>query len=571
VDNIPFAADPVDASVNTSEVQCQFVDLGPDTGFCDSTTLDATMPDASYTWSDGSHGPTLTVEAAGTYWVAVESPCCSSSDTVDLSAVAPPTAVFGISTSSCDLTISTTNSSLNTDDFSWDFGDGTTSTESQPVHSYNAAGTYVITLTAIGTCSESMDSLTVEVVPPMDVQILGPDTLCTIAQGNYSTTAADSLIVSWLWSTGEPTPECTFGTANSTYLAVTLTTTAGCTMTDSMAIQVTPAPEAGFTFPTASCDTLIMFLDASLHASTWSWNLGNGESSVVPSPSSHYAGSGSYTVTQVVTNACGSDTSVQTLDQGPTGVLTLNGPQSSCQGESATYTIDLQGPDISIAQWIPGIDGLTTINAVMAMDTVIHVYVTGDDGCAYADSISVVVLPLPSASFTATEASCDSTVRFTDNSLHATTWTWDLGNGAWLDEDSLIASYLPGTTSAVSLIVSNFCGSDTMVQMIQLDPFQDLQVNGPARICNDDPISLTLGGMDTDLDEIQWSTGDTAQAITLVPTNGQVITVNALNSHGCALFASYQVVFAGDDGVAPAYIPNVFTPNEMATMRASYR
>ncbi|MBK9273724.1 MAG: gliding motility-associated C-terminal domain-containing protein [Flavobacteriales bacterium] len=60
------------------------VDLGPDTLICDgaSLLLDATIPGASYLWSDGGTGPTTVAGGPGTYWVRVFSGPCSASDTI---------------------------------------------------------------------------------------------------------------------------------------------------------------------------------------------------------------------------------------------------------------------------------------------------------------------------------------------------------------------------------------------------------------------------------------------------------------------------------------------------------
>jgi hypothetical protein len=45
-------------------------------------------------------------------------------------------------------TVSFNNSSLNATDYTWDFGDGETSTSVNPTHTYEANGEYTITLTA---------------------------------------------------------------------------------------------------------------------------------------------------------------------------------------------------------------------------------------------------------------------------------------------------------------------------------------------------------------------------------------------------------------------------------------
>jgi PKD repeat protein len=49
-----------------------------------------------------------------------------------------------------DQEIRFTNSSENAESFSWDFGDGTKSTEKDPVKTYAAAGNYTVTLKAVG-------------------------------------------------------------------------------------------------------------------------------------------------------------------------------------------------------------------------------------------------------------------------------------------------------------------------------------------------------------------------------------------------------------------------------------
>ncbi|MBL7828656.1 MAG: PKD domain-containing protein, partial [Saprospiraceae bacterium] len=50
------------------------------------------------------------------------------------------------------LTTTFTNGSANADSYLWDFGDGFTSTEVDPVHTYASAGTYTVTLSATNEC-----------------------------------------------------------------------------------------------------------------------------------------------------------------------------------------------------------------------------------------------------------------------------------------------------------------------------------------------------------------------------------------------------------------------------------
>jgi PKD repeat protein len=72
---------------------------------------------------------------------------------------APVGAAF--STSTDGLTVTFINSSINATSYLWDFGDGSTSTEENPQHTYAADGTYSVSLTA--TASGETASITQEV------------------------------------------------------------------------------------------------------------------------------------------------------------------------------------------------------------------------------------------------------------------------------------------------------------------------------------------------------------------------------------------------------------------------
>lgn len=64
------------------------------------------------------------------------------------------------------------NNSHNSDRFEWDFGDGYASTESNPVHTFTATGSYVVKLTATSKSRLSdVTSLTLNVVIPTLLEI----------------------------------------------------------------------------------------------------------------------------------------------------------------------------------------------------------------------------------------------------------------------------------------------------------------------------------------------------------------------------------------------------------------
>ncbi|MDX1477532.1 MAG: PKD domain-containing protein [Saprospiraceae bacterium] len=64
------------------------------------------------------------------------------------------------------LTVSFTNFSQNATSYSWNFGDGNTSTQESPVHTYASSGTYTVELTATNSAGSATKSETITVMDP---------------------------------------------------------------------------------------------------------------------------------------------------------------------------------------------------------------------------------------------------------------------------------------------------------------------------------------------------------------------------------------------------------------------
>lgn len=94
--------------------------------------------------------PTITYETPGTYDVSLTlfSAFAPQQATIQDQVIIyiRPTAAFTYDTD--DLTVTFTNLSTDADFFSWNFGDGETSTAEDPVHTFPGPGTYDVTLNA---------------------------------------------------------------------------------------------------------------------------------------------------------------------------------------------------------------------------------------------------------------------------------------------------------------------------------------------------------------------------------------------------------------------------------------
>lgn len=99
------------------------------------------------------------------------------------------------------------NRSANAVSFLWKFGDGRTSTESNPQHAYDTAGTYIITMYAYnpGTCN-GVDSLTdtifVETTPIANFR---HDPIIPVTNDPVNFTNLSQRATSWVWDFGDNT------------------------------------------------------------------------------------------------------------------------------------------------------------------------------------------------------------------------------------------------------------------------------------------------------------------------------------------------------------------------------
>lgn len=145
------------------------VDLGPDTNICKfvSITLDAGPGAVQYFWNTGQFTQTINVTNAGAYDVEVTSSLgCIGRDTIVISQQGFLPSVDGIvTTNNANYTFQfTAINPQNITEYDWDFGDGTTSNEPQPIHAYPDNGNYIVVLHVSSICGTSVDSAEAHIV-----------------------------------------------------------------------------------------------------------------------------------------------------------------------------------------------------------------------------------------------------------------------------------------------------------------------------------------------------------------------------------------------------------------------
>ena len=289
--------------------------------------------------------------------------------------------------------------------YAWDFGDGTTSSDQNPSHTYTREGKYTITLTvtnAFGTDSITRKDLIMAGSGP-SADFSADITTAGTGRVIFFTDLSTNSPTSWSWDFGDgttgagPRPDHSYRKAG--VYSVTLTVgNAGQTSsrTKTGYITVIDLLKAAFVADRTrgSVPVNVSFTDQSAGSpATWKWDFGDGTTSSEQNPVHRYTAPGSYTVSLTISGTGGQDTT------------TKNDFIVVTRGPVADFRADVQAGRAPFL------------------------------------------------------------VRFTDISQGSpTSWVWDFGDGSRSDEQNPVHVYQRDGTYNISLTVKNQYGKDTVTR-----------------------------------------------------------------------------------------------------------
>jgi len=222
------------------------------------------------------------------------------------------------------------NSSTNALTYNWDFGDGYTSSTTNPIHIFSGSGSFNVRLSANGATTQSIKIKTVSVILTLaNFNLLPYDTygwpLCTRIGPNYfdSITSAGFYIdnlsqnesaCKWDFGDGRlidnschKTSSFSFG--YDTPGVYTITLSAYGPLNNSIASKTVTAvdPQADFSAsPLFGSNNLnVQFTNLSTGASTYLWDFGDGSFSTCANPTHTYLNNGLYSVILSATSGIG--------------------------------------------------------------------------------------------------------------------------------------------------------------------------------------------------------------------------------------------------------------------------
>lgn len=372
--------------------------------------------------------------------------------------------------------------------YQWLFGDGATSTQRNPSHTYTAPGNYTVTLITRSSngCVDTLRKTDLLTFQNTTTAFTAPDSVCVGETVNF-TNSSSATAQSTTWNFGDgrfavSTNGIHTYTAAGTYTVRMYQNYGNCVDSASKSIKVRPKPTAAFSADKRNfCQTpaTVVFTNTAANAVSYQWLFGDGTTSTQQNPTHTYTAYGNYDVTLIVTNDLGC---TDTLRMGRPGfpfitvqkpsVVINRLPTEGCIPYTFNFGATVSSPDPVVSYlWNLGTGVTSTSQSPSHTYTAtgthdISLTITTASGCTETVTVKdgVKVGTKPAISFTATprEVCAFKEVFFTSTTTGATDYFWQFGDGGTSTAANPIHLYGDTGTFDVTLIVKNNGCKDTL-------------------------------------------------------------------------------------------------------------
>jgi gliding motility-associated-like protein len=438
---------------------------------------------------------------------------CTSSTTLSMLVNPTPTVILTASTPSVCFGSASTLSATGAASYTWLPGgiSGPNVTVTPTITS-----TYTANATSSAGCAGS-NTITIIVVPiPSISATASPTTICAGA----SATLTGNGGTSYSWNPGGLTGVNV--TVNPTLTTVYTVTgsLAGCTSTSTLSLVVNPLPTiTAVASPTAICPGGSSTLTATSSAVAYTWNPGGftgGSISVNP------ASTTIYTVSGITASGCTSTRTVQLVVNPVPNVSVTASSASICAGNSTTLT----GSGATSYSWSPGSLVGTAVSVSPSVTTTYTVIGANAFGCTGQQTITILVVPLPTVGATATPTAVCVGGSVSLSGTGATSYTWNPGGLAGAN-----VTVSPTITTTYTLSGNSAgCSSNTVV-LVTVNPLPNLTaIATPTAICPTASAVLSATGAVT----YTWNPGAlNGSTVSVSPASTTLYTVSGTSAAGC--------------------------------------
>jgi len=368
-----------------------------------------------------------------------------------------PTAAFTVnSTESCSSPFTAVFSSATSvgaiTEYLWDFGDGTTSTDANPSHTYVSDGDYSVSLTVSSAagCSNTLNNIDYIHVNSFKADFTTTPTDICMGQAVVFNNTSNQPSASQTWAFGDgnsssaAAPSKTYATSGTFDVTLTAVSAGGCSNAKTTSVTVHAKPDVQILAnDSVSCTApfSVDFTSPTPDLNAWTWDFGDGNTSINQNPSHTYITRGQYDVSLRVTDSKGCDTILTR----PNYIVPLKPFPSfttsaiACHYDSIKFVNTSTGSKLDYS-WDFGdtqtfLDTTPTHKYYVTQDTIVNVILTATEqdivGCDSVFSMPISI-KRPWAKFDANETYADCppfTPVFTENSgLPLVNWQWNFGD-----------------------------------------------------------------------------------------------------------------------------------------------
>ncbi|RYE17121.1 MAG: PKD domain-containing protein [Sphingobacteriales bacterium] len=360
----------------------------------------------------------------------------------------------------------------------------------------------------------------------------GPDTLVCV--GTAITLDAGNPGATYSWSDGSTTQQLETFFEGEYWVDVTLN---GCTVSDTIYVAQGPVIQADFSYlQQGSCAPFVTSFTEFAQACSagiisWSWDFGDGATSVARNPAHTYALPGDYVVSlTVMSNKGASYTAQQTINiiGSVPPAVNLGSDINLCLGNELILNAGNAG---AIYNWSTG----ETTQSISVADGGLYRVTVTKDGCSAEDSINVISVPSLWSDFAFEKISGCIPVKykFTDNSTACestiTNWYWEFGDGTTSTLKNPEHEFNSEAQFLVRLTVTDNNGNSIRRGKRITVTASTLSINLGADtvICFGSTLTLDPGITGA---TYWWNTGETTQQITVADEGDYALTIT---SGGC--------------------------------------
>lgn len=502
--------------------------------FVDESEASATI--SNYTWSFGDgngsseKSPKHTYVESGKYSIGLTvmdiHGCSATENFMDYLEVSVPLSlnVSASSTQACSAPLTTiftpTIGGGTAETFSWNFGDGESSTEKNPEHTYTADGSYNVVFAATNStgCESKIQKDNFININTFDANFSTNGTLCTNSEISFNGTANMS-VNSWEWDFGDGTTGSgatvgkTYASSGTYNVKLTAKNAIGCVFVKEQTIVINTLPSVSIsadkTHLCEESDRKVQFTDNSTGGVSWLWDFGDETQSTSQNPEHTYEKEGVYEVTLSFTDAssCTATSDALTIKiQNPLAsfALTSDDNEKFCLGTAVTIT-DESSSEYGIVsadfEFNYDISKETSHTESGKNKTIVYsergIYpitlsVIDNDGCVGEMKDTVKIGEVPVQPTISTENKCYKDVKEdgldfeVTPSDDATEWFWDFGDGqiSIVDGNMVNHIYEAPKDYSVSVIAKDYhCPSEKATKdIIVKEPAADF-IFTPGAVC----------------------------------------------------------------------------------------